>query len=97
MCTALVEKAHRMSPDKLAPAHSLSSQSQAPWEARLIELETRIAFLEHGLAELNQALADTHLQGSRNTELLHHMLKDLGKLRTELHSSNAAFEPPPHY
>jgi len=83
-----------MSPDKSAP--SLATQSQAPWEARLIELETRIAFLEHGLAELNQALADTHLQGARNTELLQHMLKDLGKLRSALHT-NTAFEPPPHY
>jgi len=79
-----------------SPAVSCANQALAPWEARLIELETRIAFLEHSLAELNQALADTHLQGSRNTELLHHMLKDLGKLRSALHS-NTHFEPPPHY
>jgi len=77
-------------------AKPLSNPSPSPWEARFIELETRIAFLEQGLAELNQALADTHLQGSRNTELLQHMLKDLGKLRSALHS-NTDFEPPPHY
>jgi len=86
-----------MLPDISAPSPSLAaSQGQAPWEARLIELETRITFLEHSLAELNQTLADTHLQGSRNTEVLQHMLKDLGKLRSALHS-NTSFEPPPHY
>ncbi|WP_411831939.1 SlyX family protein [Pseudoxanthomonas mexicana] len=66
-------------------------------ERRLIELETRLAFQEHALAELSQALADARIEGGRNAELLRHMLSDLRKVRTELYADPADEPPPPHY
>lgn len=67
-------------------------------EARLIELETRLSFQEHAMAELSDALADARMQGFRNGELLRVLLEDLGKMRTAMYSTDPASEPPPpHY
>lgn len=66
-------------------------------EQRLVELETRLAFQEQALGELNQALTDARLEGARNTELLRHLLSDLGKLRNSLHADAQDEPPPPHY
>ena len=65
-------------------------------EDRLIELETRLAFQEQALGELNQALTDARLEGARNAELLRHLLADLGKLRSSLGDAQDE-PPPPHY
>lgn len=72
-------------------------QANQALERRLIELETRLAFQEHALAELSEALADARSEGSRNAELLRHMLSDLRKVRTELHADPGDEPPPPHY
>jgi len=66
-------------------------------EQRLIELETRLAFQEHALGELSEALADARAEGSRTAELLRSMLTDLRKVRTELYADVADEPPPPHY
>lgn len=66
-------------------------------EQRLIELETRLAFQEHALGELSEALADARAEGNRTSELLRHMLSDLRKVRTELYAEAAEEPPPPHY
>ena len=67
-------------------------------EQRLVELETRLAFQEHALGELSEALADARMQGSRNADVLRLLLEDLGKVRNALNSSDPASEPPPpHY
>lgn len=66
-------------------------------EARLIELEMRVSFQEQALAEMSEALADARMQGSRNAELLRHLLDDLGKVRTALYADAADEPPPPHY
>lgn len=66
-------------------------------EQRLIELETRLAFQEHALGELSEALADARAEGSRTAELMRHMLSDLRKVRTELYAEAADEPPPPHY
>ncbi|KRG87869.1 hypothetical protein ABB34_02570 [Stenotrophomonas daejeonensis] len=67
-------------------------------EARLVELEMRVSFQEHALAELSEALADARLQGSRNADVLRVLLEDLGKVRNALYSADPASEPPPpHY
>lgn len=66
-------------------------------EQRLIELETRLAFQEHALGELSEALADARAEGSRTSELMRHMLSDLRKVRTELYAEAAEEPPPPHY
>ena len=69
----------------------------AALEQRLIELETRVAFQEHALNELSEALADARAEGSRTVELMRGMLSDLRKVRTELHADAADEPPPPHY
>ena len=66
-------------------------------EQRLIELETRLAFQEHALGELSEALADARAEGNRTSELMRHMLSDLRKVRTELYAEVADEPPPPHY
>ena len=66
-------------------------------EHRLIELETRLAFQEHALGELSEALADARAEGSRTAELMRSMLSDLRKVRTELYADAAEEPPPPHY
>lgn len=66
-------------------------------EQRLIELETRLAFQEHALGELSEALADARAEGSRTSELMRSMLSDLRKVRTELYADAADEPPPPHY
>ena len=74
-----------------------SNLAQAVLEQRLIELETRLSFQEHALGELSEALADARAEGSRTAELMHHMLSDLRKVRTELYAEVADEPPPPHY
>ena len=66
-------------------------------EQRLIELETRLAFQEHALMELSEALADARAEGNRTSELMRSMLSDLRKVRTELYADAAEEPPPPHY
>ena len=68
-------------------------------ELRLVELETRLAFQEHALGELSEALADARAENSRTAELLRHMLEDLRKVRTSLYDDHdpADEPPPPHY
>ncbi len=64
---------------------------------RLAELETRLAFQEHTLAELGDALADARMETARNTELLQRALADLKQLRTLLYADPGSEPPPPHY
>ncbi|HHW4681161.1 MAG TPA: SlyX family protein [Xylella taiwanensis] len=66
------------------------------FEARLIELETRLSFQEQALAEISEALAETRLIGTRNAELIRHLLEELGKVRNTLYV-DPIDEPPPHY
>lgn len=66
-------------------------------DARLVELETRLAFQDHTLAVLNETVVE---QGralealSRRFELA---LDDLSKLRTTLLADPGQEPPPPHY
>ncbi len=66
-------------------------------DQRLVELETRLAFQEHALAELSEALADARAEGSRNAGMIGHLLADLRKVRTELYADPGDEPPPPHY
>ncbi|MGE8232010.1 MAG: SlyX family protein [Stenotrophomonas sp.] len=76
---------------------STSEQREQALEARLVELEMRVSFQEHALAEMSEALADARMQGTRNADLLRHLLDDLGKVRTALYADAADEPPPPHY
>ena len=73
----------------LAPASGL--------EQCLVELETRLAFQEHALAELGDALAEARLERARSDELLHAVLADLRGLRGALYADAGSEPPPPHY
>lgn len=71
-------------------------------EQRLHELETRLAFQEHALNELSDALAAARDEEARNALLLHRALEELKQLRSALAgnplSADPAGEPPPpHY
>ena len=71
-------------------------------ERRLAELETRVAFHEHSLLELSDALAASRDDEARTALLLHRALEELKAMRSTLSSSpltgDASLEPPPpHY
>jgi len=71
-------------------------------DRRLIELETRLAFQEHALGELSDALAAARDEEARTALLLHRALDELKQLRSALSagpvSADPASEPPPpHY
>ena len=66
-------------------------------EARLAELETRVAFQEQALSEMSDALADARLESARNSEMLQRALADLKQVRTQLYADPGEEPPPPHY
>lgn len=78
------------------------SADDARLEARLADLETRLAFQEHALGELSDALAAAREEEGGNALVLHRVLEELRQMRVSLsaHPSSAdpALEPPPpHY
>jgi len=75
----------------------LPSEREQALEARLVELEMRVSFQEHALAELSDALAAASMQGSRNADVLRVLLEDLGKVRNALYSDSGEEPPPLHY
>lgn len=66
-------------------------------EARVIELETRLAFQEQAVAELSDALAAARLELSRNDALLRRALDELQAHRPGITGDPADEPPPPHY
>jgi len=66
-------------------------------EQRLVELETRLAFQEHSLSELNEALTAMRLEASANAELLRRLLEDLKLTRGDGPGDPSLEPPPPHY
>jgi SlyX protein len=69
----------------------------AELEARLVELETRLAFQEHTVAELSDALAAARLESERNADLLRRALEELKSSRASFLADAAEEPPPPHY
>ena len=67
------------------------------FDRRFAELETRLAFQEHSLAEMSDALAESRAENARTQELLRRALEDLRTLRTLLYSDPGSEPPPPHY
>lgn len=66
-------------------------------EARITELETRLAFQESALSELSDALAEARLESARSAELLRRVLLELAQSRTGVAADPAEEPPPPHY
>lgn len=69
----------------------------AELEARLVELETRLAFQEHALAELGDALAAARMESGRNADMLRRALEELKSSRASYLGDAADEPPPPHY
>lgn len=71
-------------------------------ERRLADLEARLAFQEHALGELSDALAATRNEEARTALILHRALEELRVIRSTLASSPVTGDvaqepPPPHY
>lgn len=65
---------------------------------RIAELETRIAFQEHALNQLSDALADARADIARHALVLTRVIEELRTARGSGVSVDAADEPPPpHY
>ncbi|MDQ2701926.1 MAG: SlyX family protein [Pseudomonadota bacterium] len=69
----------------------------ATLESRLVELETRLAFQEHAIVELSDALAASRVEAARNAELLQQALQDLKQSRGDFFADPGSEPPPPHY
>lgn len=66
-------------------------------ETRVVELETRLAFQEHALTELSDALAALRADSARNAELLRRGLEEMKQARSGFFADPADEPPPPHY
>ncbi len=66
-------------------------------ERRLVELETRLAFQEQALSELNEALGAMRLEAIAQTELLKRVLEDMKLSRGAGPGDPSQEPPPPHY
>lgn len=66
-------------------------------EQRVIELETRMAFQEQLISELNDALTQMRLEAVSSAELLRRVLEDLKLTRGDGPGDAALEPPPPHY
>jgi SlyX protein len=64
---------------------------------RLIDLETRIAFMERTLIEMSDALADARRDSARDRTRIDRVLYDLGELRGLIPGDTQEEPPPPHY
>lgn len=66
-------------------------------EQRVVELETRMAFQEQLISELNDALTQMRLEAVTSAELLKRVLEDLKLTRGDGPGDAALEPPPPHY
>ncbi|GAB2520095.1 SlyX family protein [Lysobacter humi (ex Lee et al. 2017)] len=70
-------------------------------DARIVDLETRLAFQEHALGELSDAMAELRQENTRTLLMLQRALDELRLMRaslaTDLTGDPASEPPPPHY
>ena len=64
---------------------------------RLVDLESRIAFIERSLIEMSDALADARMESVRDRMRIEGLLSDLGELRSLIPGEAQDEPPPPHY
>lgn len=74
-----------------------TSNTAAQLESRLTELETRLAFQEHALSELSDALAASRRESTQNAEMLRRALDELKQSRDAFLADPGEEPPPPHY
>lgn len=80
----------------------MSTYDATRLEQRLVDLESRIAFQEHALGELSDALAAARDEEARNNLKLMRVTEELRQLRLSLSANPPAADPaseppPPHY
>lgn len=76
-------------------AHEVNDDAAARFERRLEELETRLAFQEHAIQELSDALAESRRDTERSEARLQ---RALAELRHGMQDADSGVEPPPpHY
>ena len=75
----------------------MSTPDIAALEARLVELEMRLAFQENALAEMSDALAAARLEAERNAALVRRVMDELKASRASFLGDPADEPPPPHY
>jgi len=75
----------------------MSAPDIAALEARLVELEMRLAFQENALAEMSDALAAARLEAERNAALVRRVMDELKSSRASFLGDPADEPPPPHY
>lgn len=66
-------------------------------DARITELETRLAFQEQALAELSDALAASRAETAQMAALLKRVMAELTHMRSGVAGDAAQEPPPPHY
>ena len=75
----------------------MGDDSSPALAARIAELETRVAFQEHALGELSDALAASRLEATRVGEKLHRVLEELRQMQSTPFADPGIDPPPPHY
>ena len=71
--------------------------ASADLEARVVELETRLAFHDQAKAELSTALAEMRTEAARNAEALRRGLEEIRQASGPFFADPAQEPPPPHY
>lgn len=66
-------------------------------QGRVVELETRLAFQEHTMTELSDALAELRTEAARSADLLRRVLDEVKLHRGDLMADPGDEPPPPHY
>jgi SlyX protein len=70
-------------------------------DARIVDLQTRVAFQEHALSELSDALAEARMENARLVLMVQRALDEVRQLRAgmapDLTGDPASEPPPPHY
>ncbi len=74
-----------------------ATQDTDALQGRVVELETRLAFQEHAMAELSDALAELRTEAARSADLLRRVLEEVKLHRGDLMADPAEEPPPPHY
>ena len=65
--------------------------------SRIAELETRVAFQEHALGEVSDALAASRMEAAQLAARLQRVLDELRQLQSTPFADPGSEPPPPHY
>lgn len=70
-------------------------------DSRMVDLEMRVAFQEHSLSELSDALAEARMENAQLAIMVQRALDELRQLRAgiapDFTGDAIAEPPPPHY